>query len=87
MIDIHHRHAEREGEPLGIIDADQQGAHQPWTSGEGDGLEVLSPYACSAKRLTHHRDDVLLVSPRGELGHHSTIGVVHGLRGDDVGAQ
>jgi len=86
VVDGDERFLQREGERLGVGDADEQGAGESGAFGDGDGVEVGECEAGAGDGLAHDGDDVAQVLARGELRHDAAEDGVHlHLRGDDVG--
>ncbi len=85
VVDGDERLAEREGQGLGVGDADEQSAGEAGAFGDGDGVEVVHGDAGFGDGFAHDGDDVAQVLARGEFGHHAAVDGVHlHLRGDDV---
>ena len=86
MVDGDERLAEREGEGLGVADADEQRAGEAGAFGDGDGVEVCDDAdAGFAEGGVDDGDDGAEVLAGGELGDDAAVGGVDGdLRGDDV---
>ena len=53
--------------------------HRAGAAREGDGIELVGRDAGLLERRIHHRNDVLLVGARGQLGNHASVLDVNGL--------
>ena len=87
VVDLHHRHVERQGQPLGKRDAHEQRAEQAGTAREGDTVQVGHADARLADRPVDYRNDILLVRARGQLGDYASVLPVNFLTGNDVRQQ
>ena len=79
VVDLHHRDVVGDGEPLGERNAHEQRTQQAGAAREGDGIELVGRDAGLLERRIHHRNDVLLVGARGQLGNHASVLDVNGL--------
>ena len=70
------------GESLGERRADHQRAYEAWATSEGYGIDLFESDAGLFECGVDYGNDVLLVGARSELGNHSAVAFVHGLRGD-----
>lgn len=59
------RLVEREGENLAVGHADEEGAGEAGTLGDGDGVEIGEHDFCLVERFTHDRHDFAKVLARG----------------------
>ena len=76
----------REGERLGVCDADQQRSREAGAGGDGDGVEIGESDAGLGERGTNHGHDGAQMFAAGELRDDSAVAEVGGdLRGDDGG--
>lgn len=87
VVDLHHRHVERQASPFGERDAYEQRAEQTGTVREGDAVQVGHADARFADRPIDDRNDILLVRARGQLGDYASVLPVNFLTGNDVRQQ
>ena len=86
VVDAEQGFSSREGEPLGNVDADEQGARQAWAVGNGDGVQVSPIDVGDLERFLERGQDRSQVRSRRLLGHHPAVPRVEiSLRRDDVG--
>ena len=76
MVHGDQRFVEREGERLGIADADQQSARQSRTLRDRDGIDGLISLSGFGQCCAHHRNDRAQVLARGQFRNHSAIRLV-----------
>ena len=87
VVDGRERQLARGRERLGRREADEQRADQPGALRGGDQLDVVEPdRPRRSSARCDDRVDELEVVARGDLGHDAAEVLVHGLRGDHVGA-
>ena len=84
VVYLHHRNVICNGQSFGKRCTHQQRAEQSRASREGYGVDFIGRNASLLEGCIYHGDDVLLVRTRGELGYHTAIFYVHGLRGNYV---
>jgi hypothetical protein len=66
--------------------SDEEGAREPWTLGDGDGVYGFIRSVSLFQRRTNHRNTIAQMFARGEFGHNAFVGLVRGeLRENDVG--
>ena len=87
MIDLDQRNVLGNGQPLGERDADEQRAEQARAAREGDAIDLVGCNAGSFEGSIDHRDDVLLVSSRGQLGDHAAVFHMNVLIGNHIREQ
>ena len=76
----------REGQRLGIGDADKQRSCEAWAGSDGDGVEIGKRDARLGERRADHGHDGAQMFAAGELRYYSAIAKVGcNLRGDDRG--
>ena len=73
VVDRDERTAERVGHPFGSIHPDDQCTGEPWSLGDGDGVEIVAIDACLPQRLLDHWDDGRHMTSRGKLGHDAAV--------------
>ena len=74
----------REGQRLGVGDADQEGSGEAGPGGDGDGIEVVEGDARLGEGGADDGDDGAEMLAGGKLGYDTAIAGVGGdLRGDD----
>ena len=74
----------REGERLGVGDADEQRSGEARAAGDGDGVEIGERDAGLRKSRADDGNDGAQMLAAGQLGNHAAIARVCGdLRGDD----
>jgi hypothetical protein len=79
------RLAEREGENFAVGQADEEGACEAGTLGDGDGVEIGEGDFCLVERFADDWDDFAEMLARGELGNYAAVFAVDiDLRGDDA---
>ena len=87
MVDVDERNTERTCHTFGKRHTDEQTAHEPRTTCEGDGRELFTFHTCTLECLIHHWHDVLFMSPRSQFGDNAAVGLMYGLRGSHVRQQ
>ena len=76
----------REGQRLGVGDADQQRSGEAGTGGDGDGVEIGEGDVGLGQRGADHGNDGAEMLAAGQLRHHAAVAGVRGdLRGDGGG--
>ncbi len=84
MVDGDERKILREGQRLGIGDADEQRAGETWAGGDSDGVKVAEADLRLLNRCTHDRNDGAEMLATGEFRDDSAVARVSGdLRCDD----
>jgi len=84
MVNGDERDVLREGEGLGIGDADQERSGEAGTAGDGDGIEIVEGNICLGKGGADDWDDGAEMLAAGQFGNHSAVAGVGGdLRGDN----
>ena len=85
MIDRDQRLVEREGQSLGIADADQQCSREAGALRDRDGVDGIVGVPGFGQRLADHRHDGAQMLARSQFGHNASIGLMgRDLRGDDI---
>ena len=87
MVHVDERNLERGSHSLGKGNAHEERDQEARATREGNGRELLPPDTGTLQRLVHHGYDVLLVGTTGQLGHHTAVGLMHGLAGRHVAEQ
>ena len=86
VIDSQQGQPTAQGNPLGGVDADQQGTRQAWPIGHSHGLQAIPGYACLVHSLLDDRGDGEDMLAGGHLGEDTAIAAVNVyLGGDHVG--
>jgi len=85
MINVEQGDPQGKGEGLGKRGANQKGSQKSRPTGISDGIQLIFPYICFGQGDLYHRDDVLLMGPRGQLRDYAPEVPVNFLVGDHVG--
>jgi hypothetical protein len=78
------RLAETDGESFGGGKPDEQRAEKPRARGRCNAVHIIGLDAGALEGGVHHRQDVLEVLARGDLGDHASVLAMRQLRRDDV---
>ncbi len=81
VVDLDEGNTQGQGEGLGEGGAHEKGTEQSWPPGEGHSRNLASGNSGASQGHIHHGNDVLLMGTAGQLGHHTSICLVHLLSG------
>jgi hypothetical protein len=79
VIHVDERYAQRTSKTFGKVDTHQKRAHEPRSSGKGNGRELFFRNAGTFYGFADYGNDILLVRSAGQLRHHASISFVDSL--------
>ncbi|MNY38258.1 hypothetical protein D3C86_1728720 [compost metagenome] len=86
VVDLDQRYVQSERHRFGERGTHQQSTQQTRSLGKSNGIQVFFCYFCVIQCFVHHRQNVLLMRPRGELGNDAAVLGMDELRSNNIGA-